>query len=277
MALTVNTNIASLIAQRNLNASNSRLEGNITRLSSGNRITRASDDASGLARAETFKVQARSMQAAMRNINDATSALEIADNTAAALVDILSRMAELAASAAQGTLDTTQRDYYKNEYDQLVDEITRTVNSAEFGGKKLLDGSATALTIFIGFKNTTADQLSISMAVLTVGANGINTATEILTSVTGAMSAFDIISSALISINNARAAFGAAGSRLSYASNNLNTMFMNWQSAESRIRDTDFAFETSQFVKNQILVQAGTSILSQANMLPQSALTLLGG
>ncbi len=277
MALVVNTNISSLIAQRSLGINNEKLQLSINRLSSGFRINSAKDDASGLARAETFKVQARAMQAAMRNVNDGTSALDIADKAAESVVDILARMSELAASAAQGSIDTTLRGYYADEYDKLVAELTRIVESTEFGGTKLLTNAVSAITIFIGFKNTLGDQLSISLATLTTGAAGLSLNIAQLTSVAGSLSAFDQISAALIRVNSARAVFGAAGSRLGYAANNLQVMFTNWQAAESRIRDVDFAYETSQLVRNQILVQAGTSILSQANMLPQSALTLLGG
>ncbi len=277
MALIVNTNIASLVAQSSLSINNANLQISINRLSSGYRINSSKDDASGLARADTLKVNARAIQAAMRNINDGISALEIADNTAGSLVDILSRMAELATSAAQGTIDTSQRSYYSNEYDKLITEINRIVNSTQFGGIQLVNNSVSSITIFIGFKNTTADQISISMANLSSsGVNSLSLAAAVLTSVTGALSAIDTISAALTSVNNGRAVFGAASSRLDYASNNLNIMFTNYQAAESRIRDVDFAYETSQLVRNQILVQAGTSILSQANMLPQAALSLLG-
>ncbi|MBI5892979.1 MAG: hypothetical protein HZB79_04915, partial [Deltaproteobacteria bacterium] len=222
----------------------------VNRLSSGYRINSAKDDASGLARAETFKVQARAMQAAMRNVNDGNSALDIADKSAESIVDILARMSELAASAAQGSIDTTLRGYYSDEYDKLVAELTRIVDSAEFGGTKLLTNAVSSITIFIGFKNTAGDQLSISLATLTTGTGGLALSAGILSGVTGALSAFDAISAALVRTNTARSVFGAAGSRLGYAANNLNVLFTNWQAAESRIRDVDFAYETSQLVRN---------------------------
>jgi flagellin len=277
MAVVINTNVAALIAQRNLAVANDKLTMSVQRLSSGYRINSAADDASGLARADQLRSQSKMIQVAMRNINDGVSAMEISDKAAEQVTAILTRMGELSASAAQGTLDSTTRGYYNDEYDKLKDEIDRIANTTEFGGNQLIDGSLSAITMFIGFKNTVDNQLSISLARLDTNASsGLNITSGKLTSVAGALSAIDIISAALKTVNDARSVFGAATNRLSSALANIQVSFTNFQAAESRIRDADFAYETSVFTRNQILVQAGTSILAQANMLPQSALQLLG-
>jgi len=249
----------------------------VQRLSSGYRINSAADDASGLARADQLRSQSRMIQVAMRNINDGVSAMEISDKAAEQVTSILTRMGELSASAAQGTLDSTTRGYYSDEYDKLASEIDRIASTTEFGGNLLLNGSLSSITMFIGFKNTTNNQLSISLARLDTNATfGMAVATGQLSSVTGALAGIDVISAALKTVNDARSVFGAATNRLSSALSNIQVSFTNFQAAESRIRDADFAFETAVFTKNQILVQAGTSILAQANLLPQSALQLLG-
>ncbi len=277
MPLIINTNIASLIAQRNLSVSNANLQVSVQRLSSGYRVNSAADDAAGLARADQLRSYSRMIQAAMRNINDGVSAMEITDKAAEQITNILTRMGELAASAAQGTLDDATRSYYNNEYNQLRSEIQRIAQTTEFGGKKLLDGSITSLTLFIGFKNSTNDELGINLAALTVGTNGLNISVDALLSIGSAKSALDTVSAALKTVNDARAVFGASTNRLQAALSNLQVTFTNFQAAESRIRDADFAFETARFTRNQILVQAGVSVLAQANFLPQTVLSLLGG
>ncbi|HAO93863.1 MAG TPA: flagellin FliC [Deltaproteobacteria bacterium] len=201
--------------------------------------------------------------------------MEISDKVAEQITNIVTRMGELAASAAQGTLDTTNRTYYSDEFDKLKSEIDRIANTTEFGGYKLINGDTSYLTMYIGFKNSTNDQLSVSLKVLTTGASGLNLSSGILGSITGALSALDSVSAALKTINDARAIYGASSNRLTAALSNLQVTFTNYQAAESRIRDADFAYETAQYTKNQIMVQAGTSVLAQANTLPQNALSLL--
>jgi len=274
MSLAINTNIASLIAQQNLSVSSSQLKVSVQRLSSGFRVNSSADDAAGLARADQLRGQSRMIQASMRNINDGVSAMEISDKAGEQITNIVTRMSELAASSAQGTLDSGTRSYYSNEYDKLLSEIDRIANTTEFGGFKLLNGTTSALTMYIGFKNTSNDQLSVSLQALT-STSGLGLSAGILATQTGALSAIDAISTALKAINDARAVYGASTNRLSAALSNLQVTFTNYQAAESRIRDADFAYETAQYTKNQIMVQAGTSVLAQANTLPQSALSLL--
>jgi len=275
MALVINTNIASLVAQQNLDVNSTQLKLSVQRLSSGYRVNSSADDAAGLARADQLRTQSRMVQASLRNTNDGISALEISDKAAERMSNILARLGELAASGAQGTIDSTTRGYYSGEFDKLVNEISRIAATTEFGGSKLLDGSVTNLTLFVGFKNSANDSLNVSLASLTTGANGLNLSTGIMSGVTGSLSAIDSISAAIKTINDARAVYGAASSRLSTTVANLQVTFTNFQAAESRIRDADFAYETAIYTRNQILVQAGTSVLAQANTLPQAALTLL--
>ncbi len=275
MSLVINTNVSALIAQQNLAVSNSQLKVSVARLSSGYRINSAADDAAGLGRADQLRSQSRMIQASIRNINDGVSALEISDKAAEQITNIVTRMGELAASAAQGTLDAENRSYYDDEYNKLIQEIDRIANTTEFGGYKILNGSTTALTMFIGFKNSTNDQLSISLNVLTTGVGGLSLVSGVLSTQAGALAALDSVSAALKTINDARAIYGASTNRLSAALSNLQVTFTNYQAAESRIRDADFAFETAQYTRNQIMVQAGTSILAQANQLTQNVLGLL--
>ena len=278
MALVINTNIASLIAQRNLSVTNSQLKISVQRLSSGYRVNSASDDAAGLARADQLRSQSRMIQAAMRNANDGISAMEISDKAAEQITNILTRMSELAASASQGTLDDSTRSYYNDEFKKLINEIERIAQSTEFGGKKLLNGSVSSISLFIGFKNDSNHKITVSLNALTLSTLGLkDTTIKTISTQTEALNALGTISSALKTVNDARAIYGATSNRLSAALSNLQVTFTNFQAAESRIRDADFAYETAVFTRNQIMVQAGVSVLAQANFLPQVALTLLGG
>lgn len=163
MSLVLNTNITSIIATRNVYAAASRLKVSVQRLSSGLRVNSAADDAAGLARADSLRARSRIMQASMRNINDGFSTLEVADKAAEQIAALVTRIGELAAGAAQGALDQAGRAYYNNEYNKLVEEVDRIAHTTEFGGFKLLDGSNAALTIYAGFKNSSNDQISISL------------------------------------------------------------------------------------------------------------------
>ncbi len=274
MGLVINTNIASLIAQQNLNISNKQLKLSVQRLSSGYRVNSAADDAAGMARASLLRSNSRGIQAALRNSNDGISALEIADQSSAKIGDILTRMNELAVSASQGTLDTETRGYYHLEWAELVKEIDRIANVTEFDGKKLL-ASGITVDIQIGFRSSADDRLTMTMGKMIASTLGLNATAAGLSALTRAQSAMGLIKTAIKSINGTRARFGAFTNRLDATISNLQVTFTNIQAAESRIRDADFAHETALFTKNQILVQSGVSVLAQANTLPQAALTLL--
>jgi flagellin len=278
MALTVNTNIASLIAQKNLNNTNNTLTKSIERLSTGLRINRAADDAAGLALSTTLKAQIRSINQAMRNANDAVSLLQVAESSLGEMGNITLRMRELAEQAANEVLGDTERGYLNDEYLALKSEINRISDVTEFAGKKLLDGTISGGVNFqIGFQNTDNDRLSVTMADTDAEALGLNTsgAADISTA-DSAQSVLSVIdASAITVISDRRGDIGAVQNRLEYTISNLQAASENFSAANSRIEDADFAWETSVYVKNQILVQAGTAVLAQANVLPQAALTLL--
>ncbi|WP_454061353.1 flagellin N-terminal helical domain-containing protein [Candidatus Nitrospira salsa] len=274
MALVVNTNVASLNAQRNLEANTNSLHGSVARLSSGLRITRAADDAAGLGISETLRAQIRSINQAARNANDGISLLQIADGGAANVGNLLGRLRELAEQSASGILGSTERSYLDQEFVALRSEIDRISSVTEFNGVKLLSGTDNnSLSIQIGFRSSTNDTLSIALNDLNTGALNLST-TNVSTSA-AALGALGSIDSAISAVASARATIGSLQNRIDAAVQNLAVGGENLTAAESRIRDADIALETSQFVRNQILVQAGTSILAQANTLPQQALALL--
>lgn len=273
MALVVNTNIASLSAQRNLNASNAQLSKSVERLSSGLRITRAADDAAGLAVSETLRAQIRSINQASRNANDGISLTQIADGAAAQIGNMLHRMRELATQAGSGTVGTTERSYLDQEFIQLRSEIDRIASVTEFNGNALLSGANNSFDVFIGFKSGAGNSLTLDLNDLTTTDLTLN-AVNISTSA-NAQSSLANIDSAISAVATARAEYGSTQARFEAAIANLGVTSENFSAAESRIRDADIAYETSVFTKNQILVQSGVAILAQANSLPQSALTLL--
>lgn len=274
MALVVNTNVASINAQRNLEQNTNSLTGSVARLSSGLRITRAADDAAGLGISETLRAQIRSINQAARNANDGISLLQIADGGAANVGNLLGRLRELAEQSASGILGATERSFLDQEFVALRSEIDRISSVTEFNNVKLLSGGDNdTLSIQIGFRSSANDTLSIALDDLNTGQLNLTT-TNVSTS-DSALSALSNIDSAISAVASARATIGSLQNRIDAAVQNLAVGNENLTAAESRIRDADIAFETAQFVRNQILVQAGTSILAQANTLPQQALSLL--
>ena len=274
MPLVVNTNIASINAQRNLDTSTNQLSGSVARLSSGLRITKASDDAAGLGISETLRAQIRSINQASRNANDGISLLQVADGGAANIGNLLARLRELAAQSASGILGTTERSFLDQEFVALRSEIDRISAVTEFNNVKLLSGSGNdSLSIQIGFRSSANDTLSLSLNDLTTSALSLSS-TNVSTAAS-ALAALSNIDSAISAVASARATIGSLQNRIDAAVQNLAVANENITAAESRIRDADIAFETAVFTRNQILVQAGTSILAQANLLPQQALALL--
>jgi flagellin len=251
-----------------------KLQGSIARLSSGLRITRAADDAAGLGISETLRAQIRSINQAVRNSNDGVSLLQIADGGAANIGGLLSRLRELASQSASGILGSNERSFLDQEFVALRSEIDRISNVTEFNGTKLLSGTGNdSLSIQIGFRSSVNDTLALSLNDLNTGALNL-TSTNVSTS-QAALAALSNIDSAISAVASARANIGSLQNRLDAAVANLEVAGENLTAAESRIRDADIAFETSLFVRNQILVSAGVAILAQANTLPQQALTLL--
>ncbi|MGL5631682.1 MAG: flagellin [Azovibrio sp.] len=268
MAQVINTNIASLNAQRNLNTSQGSLNTALQRLSSGLRINSAKDDAAGLAIAEKMSAQSRGMTVAMRNANDGISAAQTAEAGLSAVTSHLQRMRELATQAASGQYDSTNRGALDQEFQQLASEITRAVDATNFNGQKLLDGNFSGINFQIGATTSSESQISVTIAAVTSPTGSISTAAG----ATAAMSALD---AALDNVNSNRAGLGAIQARFEGVLGQLSAAQENTEAARSRIMDTDYAAETAKLARAQILQQAGTAMLAQANALPQNVLSLL--
>ena len=275
MGLRVNTNVASLNAQRNLTNTTNQLGRSFERLSSGLRITRASDDAAGLAISEKFRAEIRSLQQAQRNANDGVSLLQVAEGALNETSGNLIRLRELAIQAANGTLGDSERATLNSEFSALTAEIDRVANVTEFNGTKVLDGTSGASVVFqVGVNNTSNDRISVSGVDATAGGIGISGLS--ISSVSGAQNALNLLDSAINTIASLRGSFGTAQNRLESTIRSLGVSIENTSAAESRIRDVDVASETATLVRNQVLQQAGVSVLAQANLSTQAALSLLG-
>lgn len=275
MALIINNNPASIAAQRNLSVSTGGLQRSVERLSSGLRITRAADDAAGLGLSEALRAQVRSINQATRNASDGISLTQIADGAAATIGSLLSRMRELSSQSASGTVGNTERSYIDQEFVALRSEIDRIATVTEFNGQALTSGSSISFSVQIGFKSGSGNTLSLNLNDITLSSlsmSSVNVSTS-----ANAQSALGNIDSAISAVATARAEYGSLQNRFEATIANLQITSENLTAAESRIRDADVAEETSQFTKNQILVQTGISILAQANTLPQQALALLRG
>jgi flagellin len=273
MGLRVNTNIAALTAQRNLGAVSGRLQGNFSRLSSGLRIASASDDAAGLGISERMRSQIRSYGAASRNAQDGISLVQTAEGALNESSNILNRMRELSIQAANGTLSSADRATIDTEVQSLVSELDRIADSAEFNGVNLLDGSATTASIQVGIN---ADEtIDVGLQDGTAGTLGVDTVTT--DTAANANLALADIDAAIETLNTARGSLGATQNRLTSAFASIQNSRENLSAAESRIRDVDIAAETSDLTRNSIMQQAAVSVLSQANVQPQLALSLLQG
>ena len=274
MALVINTNVQSLNAQRNLSSTQKSLSTSMQRLSSGLRINSASDDAAGLAISENMRANIRSMNQAARNANDGVSLLQTAEGALNETSNILTRMRELATQAATGTVSSDQRTYIDNEFTQLKSEINRIASATQFNGSNLLQGTATATVSFqVGSGNSTNDRIGVTIGAADTSTIGVGTAS--VSDVAGAQAALTQIDTAIQSVSSSRGNLGAVQNRLQSTINNLQVAVENTSAAESRIRDVDVAAETAALTRNQVLTQAGTAILSQANQVPQTALSLL--
>lgn len=279
MALVVNTNISSLIAQNNVTKANNAFSTSVERLSSGLRINKASDDVAGLSISEKLKAQTRSIYQAVRNGNEAINLLQVTDGALREIGNILGRMRELGESASNGTLGATERNALDSEYQELKSEIDRISVVTEYNGQKLIDGtiSASSLSFQVGFQNTSNDRISITVNSAGASALQLSETNAIsITAATEAQSSLTNIDSAIQIVASLRGDVGAKQSRLNTAISNLGTTAVNYEAAVSSITDADFAVETAAFTKNQIIAQAAISVLAQANVLPQQALSLLG-
>ena len=297
MALTVNTNIASLTAQRALVGTNRSLQTSMARLSTGLRINSAKDDAAGLAISDKMTTQIRGMNQAVRNANDGISMAQTAEGAIQESTNLLQRMRELAVQAANGTYGDEERASLNDEFNQLQQEISRIATSTEFNGKQVLMGdmdgttlqvganAGDTITINLGTSAMTASGLGVSLggtstinitnsAGSVIGTSTVATGVGIATA-SAATGALALIDTALNTIDTFRGKLGAIQSRLESTVNNLMNISENVSAAKSQIMDADFAAETANLTRTQILQQAGVAMISQANMLPQTALALL--
>ena len=274
MSFTVNTNPSSLNAQRNLSSTQRALSANLARLSSGNRINQAADDAAGLGISEKLKAQIKGLSQASRNANDGVSMIQVAEGAMNEQAGILTRLRELAVQSANGTLGTDERSFISTEATSLTSELDRISAVTEFNGVKMLGADAGTVTMQVGIHGSADDQLDISFAATdsaTIGVDSLD-----FSSAASSRTALGTIDTAINTLSTSRATIGAAQNRLQVTMNNLAVANENLSAANSRIRDVDVAQETSDMTKNQILTQAGVAVLSQANQLPSSALSLLG-
>ena len=281
MAQVINTNLPSLNAQRNLNGTQNELATSIQRLSSGLRVNSAKDDAAGLAIASRMDAQARGMNVAVRNANDGISLAQVAEGALGKVTDMLQRMRELAVQAANASNTTSDRTSLNAEFRQLADEVNRTLASTRFNGQAILSASAGSLQFQIGANNATTDQLTISTTNMqgTTSVTAVTVSSAVISGTTGTAAAgmISTIDTALDVINSERANYGAVQNRFEAVIANLSIAAENQTAARSRIMDADFAAETAALTRSQILQQAGTAMLAQANQVPQQVLQLLRG
>ena len=275
MASTINTNIQSLNAQRSLSASQNSLATSMQRLSSGLRVNSAKDDAAGLAIAERMGAQVRGMNVAVRNANDGISLAQTAEGALGKVSDSLQRMRELAVQSANASNGPSDRANLDAEFQALNKEVTRVLTGTKFNGIDLLSSAAGPMTFQVGANNVITDQIDIPLSDLTSG-TGISAVTggEITTDAFS-LAAMDDLDTAIDEITTARAAFGAVQNRFDAVISNLQVAAENQAASRSRIMDADFAVETANLSRSQILQQAGTAMVAQANQLPQTVLKLL--
>ena len=279
MPQTINTNLASLNAQRNLSMSQGSLATSMQRLSSGLRVNSAKDDAAGLAIAERMNAQVRGMNVAMRNANDAISLSQTAEGAIGKIGDALQRMRELAVQSANGTNNSGDRGNLETEFKELQSEVTRLVTGTKFNGTTLFDGTAGTFTFQIGANTATGiDTIDIKGTDLTTN---VSSAVQVLsvagTNAASATAAINAIDTAISEVTTSRALYGAAQNRFETVVTNLQVSAENLTAARSRIMDADFAVETANLSRAQILQQAGNAMVAQANALPQQVLKLLQG
>lgn len=275
MALTVNTNITAMSATNKLNRSNAGLSKTLGRISSGMRINSAADDAAGLGVAENLSAVSRSINVAKRNTNDGISVVQTAESASNEVGNIMKRMRELAVQSASETLDDGERAYIQDEFVQLSEEVDRIANVTEFNGVNLTDGTNTTIGVQVGVGNTADDQIDITLGDLTAATLGVDTGTVDLSTSTGASTAIGAIDTALDTLNGYRSDLGAVQNRLESSLSNLDNYGTAIASAESQIRDADFAQEASEMAKFQVMQQAGVAALAQAKSINQQAAQLI--
>ncbi len=282
MAIRIFTNLTSLNAQRILGINNDRLAQSIERVSSGLRINRASDDVGGLAMAESLRSDIRVLRMGLRNLNDGISLTNVAEGGMNQISDILIRMRELAAQSASGTVTNAERTDLQLEFAQLIAEIDRISNATEFNGQTLLDGSldagaGTPIVIHFGLDATANSEIDLNAEadVMDVDAAGLSIDTEDISTQGGATTALTALDTALDTLSGERSSLAAVQNRLTRIIPGQAILVENLQAAESQIRDADIAEEVALLARNQILVEAATAMVAQANIIPEQVLKLL--
>jgi flagellin len=277
MGLRIATNVMSLNAQKSLGLTNRAMATSMERLSSGFRINKASDDAAGLAISENLRALTRGLRQANRNANDGISLVQVAEGSLNETSNMLIRLRELAVQSSSDTIGDTERKFLDVEYQQLKSEIQRITESTEFNGYELLNGSGGVIDIQVGVNNDPfKDRISFNSSAANASLDALGLTAETIGSKQGAQLSLDVVDSALTSVNAIRANFGALQNRLVSTAQNLLVADENFSAANSRIRDTDVAAETAEMTRNNIMLQAGISVLGQANNAQQMALKLLG-
>lgn len=277
MGFRINTNTSSMAAQRALSQVNRKEADTSVKLATGTRINKASDDAAGLAISEKLKASIRSSQQANRNANDGISMIQVAEGGMNESSNILTRLRELAVQSASDTVGDTERSFTDMEYQQLKQEIERISQTTKFNGQSLLDGQGQKLEFQIGSGNNEfQDRIVYDAGKINAGLESLGLGELAVSSKEGAQESLAVIDKAIESMSGQRAELGALQNRLLSTSNNLEVSIENMSAANSRIRDVDYASATAENAQNNILKQAGTSVLAQANTLPQQALRLVG-
>jgi flagellin len=275
MSFRINTNIASIQGQNALKKSSSETESSQAKLSSGQRITKAADDAAGLAISEKMKAEIRSSKQANRNANDGISLVQTAEGGLNETSTLLTRMKELAMQSATDTLGDSERVMVENEYQAMKAELDRISSNTEFGGRKLLNGQGSTLEFQVGLGGQNMNRVTYDSSSIASGSQALGIASSSVRSKDGARSILGQIDSAFDKISGHRAMLGSIQNRLQTSSNNLDVYTENMSASNSRIRDVDYALETANLAKSRILTDTGTAVLSQANTDPKAALKLL--
>lgn len=277
MGLRITTNVSAINAQKNLYSTQINLNKSMARLASGNRINQASDDAAGLAISENLRGLIRGARQANRNANDGISLVQIAEGSLNEVSNMIIRLRELGVQAASDTIGDTERKFLDVEYQQLKSEIQRVTESTQYNGYDLLNGTGGILDIQVGVQNDAfKDRISFNAGAANATLEALGMVSESVATKESAQQSLSVLDDALVSVNAIRANFGAMQNRLQSTSSNLLNYEENMAAANSRIRDTDVAAESSEMVRQNILIQAGLSTLAQANQVPQMALKLLG-
>lgn len=277
MALRISTNVASLNAQKNLTVTNRALDQSLARLSSGFRINQAADDAAGLAISENLRGQIRGLGQASRNANDGISLVQVAEGGLNEVSNMLIRLRELGVQASSDTIGDTERKFLDVEYQQLKSEIQRIAEVTTFNGRDLLNGTGGVIDIQVGvYDDPFKDRISFNASAANSTLESLGMTSESVSTKEQAQTSLDVIDKALVTVNAIRANFGAMQNRLQSTIQNIAISHENLSAANSRIRDADVAAETAELTRNSILMQAGVSVLGQANTMQQVALKLLG-